>query len=361
MKPKVYQSVKTGVVRWSAWLAVVGVLQWSAGVQAEAEKPLPPVQKAERLTYDEATNAWIRTNPPVPGTEDGDLDIIRRHLAQDDFKTALKLVKKWIKTYGTNAARYPEALNLKASAELASGDYRAAHDDFQTLLNQYGGSVYAESALQNDFRIAEQYLAGKRRKAWRGLLKVRDRDAGVKILDDIAANYPDTELAELAQRAKADYYYARGEFELAEQEYAAFAKNYPRSRFHAMALLQSAQAALASYPGMKFDDRGLVEAQERYSQFVSAYPLQAEQLDVPVVLDEIAIKRADKTLFIGKFYEKTKKVNAACYYYRQTIQRWPDTAAAAEARSRLTGLGQPAEVTLGAVMPPSMLAVEQAG
>jgi outer membrane assembly lipoprotein YfiO len=312
-------------------------------VKAQADKPMPPVKKAERLTYDEKTNTWLRTNPPVPGTEDGDLDIVRKQLAHDDFKAALKSVKKWIKKYGTNAARYAEALNLKAAAELARSDYRAAHDDYQSLLNQYGGSAYAEGALRNDFRVAEQYLAGKRRKAWHGLLRVKDREAGVKILDDITANYPDTELAELAQRAKADYYFARGELELAEQEYATFAKDYPRSRFHPMALLRSAEAALASYPGIKFDDKGLVEAQERFGQFAKAYPSQAEQLDVPVTLDEIAVKRADKTLFIGKFYQKTKKINAACYYYRQTIQRWPDTTAAAEARGRLTGLGQSLE------------------
>ncbi|MBI4579076.1 MAG: outer membrane protein assembly factor BamD [Planctomycetes bacterium] len=339
-------------------LLAMTVAVWPGTARAD-DRPTPPTRRAERLTFDEKTHSWIRTGPPVPGTEDGDLDIVRQEMAREDHKAALKAVKSWIKKYGALAPRYPEALHLKATAELASGDYRAAHDDFQALLTTYSGSPYAEDALESDFRVAEQYLAGKRRRAWGGLLRIKDREGGVKILDDIVANYPDTPLAELAQRAKADYYYARGEFELAEDEYATFAKNYPRSRFHPYALLQSAQSALNSFPGVKFDDAGLVEAQERFTQFMRAYPASAQDLDVPVILDTIAARRADKTLEIGKFYQKTQKTNAACYYYRQTVQRWPDTAAAAEARGRLAALGQPMESP--AAMSQARLPVEQGG
>lgn len=325
------------------------------------ERVAPPAQKAERLSFDVKTETWIRSGPPVPGTEDGDLDLIRQMLARDDYAAALKALKDWMKTYGTQAARYPEALHLRATAYLGKGDYRSAHDDFQAILNQYGGTTYAEDALENDFRIAEQYLAGKRRKAWKGLLRIKDREGGVKILDDIVANYPDTPLAELAQRAKADYYYTRGEFELAEDEYATFAKNYPRSRFHPYALLQSARSALASYPGVKYDDAGLVEGQERYRQFSTAYPAEAQKLDVPVILDEIAARRADKSLEIGKFYQKTKKISAACYYYRETVRRWPETAAAADARGRLTALGQSVETPTEAAVSPSQASAERGG
>ncbi len=320
-------------------IVLAAPMAWAAD-----ETPIPPTQKAEKLTFDEKSDSWIRTGPPVPGTEDGDLDIVRQLLAREDYKGALKGAKAWIKKYGTEAPRYPEALDLQATANLGKGDYRAAHDEFQALLNGYGGSPYAENALQGDFRVAEQYLAGKRRKAWGGLLRIKDREGGVKILDDIVANYPDTMLAELAQRAKADYYYARGEYELAEDEYSTFARNYPHSRFHPYALLQSARSALASFPGIKFDDAGLVEAQERFTQFRKSYPAQAEGLDVGVILEQIASRRADKTLDIAKFYQKTKKLGAAAYYYRETVRRWPESAAAAEAKGRLAAMGQPLEV-----------------
>ncbi len=305
----------------------------SAAVEA------PPKRHAERLTYDPKTG-WTESPDPVPGTEDGDLDIARQWLAREEYDESLDIVEGWIKTYGPDSDRYPEALYLEGTANLGDGDYRDAHDAYQALLNDYPGSEYAEPALSAEFRIAEQYLAGQRRKAWGGLLRIKDREKGIEIMDDIIVNYPDTALAEYAQLAKAEYYYVRGEHELAEDEYATFAREYPRSRYHSRALYQSAQSALASFPGVKFDDAGLVEAQERFDQFRQAYPALAQQLNVDADLDDIASKRADKTLDIGKFYQKTDQPGAARYYYRAVVVNWPDTAAAAEAQSLLAKLGE---------------------
>jgi outer membrane protein assembly factor BamD (BamD/ComL family) len=180
-----------------------------------------------------------------------------------------------------------------------------------------------------------------------GLFRVRDRGGGVEIRDDLRLNYPDTPLAELAQKHKADYYFARGNFELAEEEYAALARDYPRSRYHPYALLQSARAALASFPGVHYDDVGLIEAQERFSQFLSMYPEAGREHGVPVMLEQIAARRADKTYEIAWFYHRTRQPAAARYYYRATIARWPGTPAAAQSQSRLAELGEPESMTEG--------------
>lgn len=311
-----------------------------ASLAADKPPPVPPQTHAERLVYDPATDSWVVSTAPVPGTEDGDLDIARQWVAREEYKVALKIVKAWIKQYGSGATRYPEALYVQGVSQLELGEYRDAHESFQTLLNNYPGSDYAEQALSAEFRIAEQYLAGKRRKAVWGLLRIRDRDGGVKIMDDIVANYADTPLAELAQKTKADYYYARGEFDLAQDEYATFAREYPNSRYQPYALLQSAKAALASFPGVQFDDAGLVEAEERFEQFQQQYPEIARQQNVPVLLDQIAATRADKTFEIARFYDRTGKKNAARFYYRATVERWPGTPAAAQAEGRLMALGE---------------------
>ncbi len=304
------------------------------------EIPPPARQRAERLTFDPDLNRWVAAPEPIPGTEDGDLDIVRQYTAIEDFKTALKAIERWVDVYGETAPRYPEALYLEGTAHLGLGDYRTASETFQTLLNDFPGSPYAERALSAQFRVAEQYLAGKRRKAMWGLLRIKDREGGIKILDDLVVNYSDTPLAEQAQLAKANYYYERGEFEMAEDEYARFARDFPRSRYQPKALLWSAYAALASFPGILFDDAPLIEAEERFGQFTRSYPAHAEQLDVPVFLEQISATRADKTCAIAQFYERTRQPNAARFYYRAAIRRWPDTPAAAEARGRLVALGE---------------------
>lgn len=324
-----------------AFVVTCGVA-WGFAYGAPAKGALdpPPGQRAEQLRYDPVQNRWIEAAKPIPGTEDGDLDIIRQYVAREDYPTALKGLKAWIKKYGTAGDRYPEALYLKATSEMGTEDYRAAHDDFQTLLSDYPGSIYAERALAGQYRVGEQYLAGKKRKALGGLFKIRDRDAGIKIMDDMTTDYADTPLAETAQLTKANYYYERGEFDLAQDEYARFARDFPRSRYHAKALLWSAYSALASFAGIRFDDAPLIEAQERFGQFLRSYPAQADQMQVPTAIEQIASTRADKTLDIGRFYERTGQPGAARYYYRATVRRWPNTPAAAEARNNLSKLGE---------------------
>jgi TolA-binding protein len=128
------------------------------------EFPSPPKVHAERLTFDPKTEQWVVMATPIPGSENGDLDLARQAMARTDYRHALEMVKDWIKKYGPGAARYPEALYVEATAQLELSDYRSAHDNFQKLLNEYPASEFSERALSAEFRIAEQYLAGKKRK-----------------------------------------------------------------------------------------------------------------------------------------------------------------------------------------------------
>ncbi len=293
----------------------------------------------ETWRFDPRTGQWIEAPPPEPGTEDGDLDLARQVLARQDFKEAAQRARAWIKKYGGAAPRYPEALYVQATADLELGEYRAAHDAYKALLNDFPGSPYAERALAAEFRIAEQYLAGQKRKAWKGLLRIRDYDEGIKILDDIIANHSGTDIAELALKTKADYYYNKGEHELAQDEYARLARDYARSRYEPYALLRAAQSALASFPGVKFDDAGLVEAEERFKQFQLRYPQIAEAKEVPRLLDQIRTTRAWKEYEVANYYERTHKKNAAAFYYRSTVKNWPGTTWAAQAEARLSRMG----------------------
>lgn len=329
--------------RWRSSGALVLISALALVSQAVGATPAPPTDHAERMTFDPKSRQWIVTPPPSPGTEDGDLDIARQWLARGEYKTVVKIVSDWVKSY-PESPRYAEAVYLRATANLERGDYYEAHKGYQELLNSYPGSPYAEQALAGEFRIAEQYLAGKRRKAWGGLIWIRDRDGGIEILNDMITHYSDTSYAPLGQLTKADYYFDRGDLELAEDEYAIYARDYPRSRYHSKALFRAAWAALASFRGIKFDESALIEAKERFNQFMDQYPEMARQQNVPVFLEQIESTRADKCLDIAKFYEKTDKIGAARYYYRKTARVWPGTPAAAEAAQRLAKLGEPVEV-----------------
>ncbi|MBN1344945.1 MAG: outer membrane protein assembly factor BamD [Phycisphaerae bacterium] len=300
-------------------------------------------QFAERLTYDPATGEWLELAPPEPGTPDGDLELARATLARGDgakdFRRARKLLQNWVKTYYDHP-RFVEALFYYADAEFQLGNLMKAYELYERLLDDYGATELAQRALRNELVVAEVYLSGRWRKVWKGMIRLPAYDEAMDILERIATNRaPGTPLAEQAIKTKADYYYAKGEFADAEEEYARLAREFPRSRYVRLASLRSAQAAFASFPGVKFDDAALVEAEERFEQFRKRYPQAAEEENVPLLLEQIRNSRAHKEYTIGRFYERTKHPRAAAFYYRSVMQYWPDTTWASLAQGRADHLG----------------------
>ena len=327
-------------------LAAVGSL-WAGAASAGDDKPI----HRDRLEYDPGSREWVEEQPPVAGTPEGDLRLARGDFARGKLRTAYRQIKKWIKVYGQDHELYPQAAILQAEIGIARKDYYKAHKHLQEFLNEHAGAEYAQRAVELEFVIAEVFLSGKRRK-FLGLRILKADDIGISILDDLATNYPDTNMAEQALKTKADYYYSGAkEFSLAELEYAALVRDFPRSRYLRYAMRRCADSALAGFGGIHFDDAPLIEAEERYRDYLAAYPGTAEQEGIGLVLEDIRSLRAAKELEIGRYYERTGHHRAAAFYYESTVENWPGTIAATQAQDRLLKV-QPYDAPTSAPPPP---------
>jgi outer membrane protein assembly factor BamD (BamD/ComL family) len=148
-------------------------------------------------------------------------------------------------------------------------------------------------------------------------------------------------MGEDALRLIADYRFAVGDMDLAQDEYARLVREYPNGRHSAHAMLRAAEAADAAFAGVEFDARPLLEAAERYRQFLTAYPAYAQEEAVPRRLEAIEQKRAEKDYHVAQWYERTKHPEAAAFYYHMIVRDWPDSLQATLSRQRLEALGQP--------------------
>ena len=294
-------------------------------------------RRTQQLDYDSQTGQWIEREPPVPGTPLGDLQLARQAFAREDYAEAHRKIRKWLKTYGEQELLYPEALLLRAEVEIARGDYYKAHKHLQEFAADYGGTELAERAAYYEFVVAEVFLSGKRRR-WLGVRLLSATDTGVEILDEMPNAYPDSTLAQEAIKTKADYYFRESEFTLAEMEYTSLVEEYPRSQWVRYAMRRSAEATLASFGGIDFDDAPLIEAEDRFSHYLAQYPGSAEQEGIGQILQQIHSQRAAKEFSIGQYYERTGHPRAAEFYYRSTCDNWPDTIAASQAEQRLAAL-----------------------
>ncbi len=288
------------------------------------------------LTYDIQQKKWVEKPPPPVGTAEGDLHEIRTQIKQAKYAKALSALKKFTGKYGDLLV--PESLILKAEALIAQRKHEKAHEVLQTFLAQFSGMRLTAEALRLEFEIAENFLKGDKRKGFM-LFRVSAVELAYEILDEIATDHPDSRLAELAHKVKGDHLFLVGEHALAEIEYAQILRDYPQSRYYEFAMSRTAQAALASFGGVEYDEAALIEAEERYNDYRVRYPASARRDGVDLILQSVVELQAEKDYGIAAYYERSDHPGAAIFYYRSVRDNWSDTVAAAKATARLELLG----------------------
>ena len=287
--------------------------------------------------FDTRTETWNRQEPLPRGTPGGDLAHVTGLLDEGDTTGARREITDWFKQYEDEEALRPEALIARARVELAVDEYQVAHETLQEFLSTNPASPLDNEVLHLEFTIAETFLGGMKRKLW-GMRVLSGEEIALGILDDISLNYPQSAYAELALKTKADYFYNRGEFLLAEMEYSRLAESFPRSRYLRYSLRKSADAALESFNGIEFDAAGLIEADERYREYLQLFPNDPQKDEITLLRERIYSSQADKELEIGRYHERARQLQAAAFYYRSTVERWPGTIAAVRAERRLQEL-----------------------
>ncbi len=100
-------------------------------------------------------------------------------------------------------------------------------------------------------------------------------------------------------------------------------------------MLQAARAAYSGYKGLAFDDTALLDAQQRFETFALNYPAIAQKVNVESILKQILADLAGRLYLAGEFYERTKRPSAAVFYYKQVLDRYPQTTWAVDARDAL--------------------------
>jgi outer membrane protein assembly factor BamD (BamD/ComL family) len=298
-------------------------------------------QYRERQILDPETDEWV-DRPVEPAVPADELDQARALLAREQPRAALRLLEAWLKANPEHPRHY-EGLLLAADAQFKLRRFYQAYERYEQVVENTGGELF-RAALAAERDVALAFLSGQKRIIWR-VLRLPAYDEAIDILDRIWERVPGTRLGEEALRIKAEYFYNRGDMEMAQDEYAHLAREYPNGRFAPLAMLRSAGSAEAAFPGTRFDARPLVEAEERYRQLAAAYPAYAERNQVAERLEGIRQQRADKDLGIARWYEKTGQPAAAEFYYRAVVAQWPDSLASAAARQRLRALGVELEET----------------
>jgi outer membrane assembly lipoprotein YfiO len=291
--------------------------------------------------YEWKDGAWTPVPAPAEGTAAGELSIVRDRFEAGRFAKTVKAAAAFAKKYPADAG-YEEVCLLAGKAEVQRQRYWQAYQWFEKQLDQSPNGRLSDEALQQEYDVAEAFLAGKKRIAL-GVFRLNAMSDAVDILTGIAEHAPGTEIAARSLLRVADYHYSAGKWAEAVDAYDMFVDLFPRSDQAPYAAGKAAMATWLSFVDIPYDETPLIEAQQRFYHVTEAYPQEAERIGAEAILQQIATTRAEKLYSIAKFYERTDKPSAAQYYYRQLAERYPSTDWAAQAGEAGRPAGAPGE------------------
>ena len=277
--------------------------------------------------------------------------------SEDKFLAAVTEAQKLVNTGQTKAARsaynaikvdFPEIAGpdfdifMKAEIYYCSVKFTKAVRNYNKLLTEYPKSKFTDAALDREFSIATEYLAG-RKKVVLGFIRIRGYAEGIRIMEKIAERVGlDTQMGIDASFAVAENYEQRKKFNEAFLKWWEISLEWDSGLVGRDALLGMARNKHAVYnkpPEHKrsfYDASSLNSAKSYYGRFKLLYPQEAKEIGVDEILSEIDEQLAYKQLSIGRYYQRTGNIQSANLYYDMVVNDWPDSKAAQQAKELLT-------------------------
>ncbi|HEX8521639.1 MAG TPA: outer membrane protein assembly factor BamD [Tepidisphaeraceae bacterium] len=276
------------------------------------------------------------TTAPAAPASDPTLDRVEQLISAGRNSQARTLALKWFKTHRDHPL-VDRCLFLIAQAEDRVGDPIRAFYYLDQLLDEHPETRLYAAAMQKQYNIADAYLRGRKRKLL-GFPILTAEDEAIEMMYRVQQRSPQSPIAERSLLRTADYYFGDRQYDLAEDAYGAFIRQFGRSPSVPAARLKQAYSAYAQFHGPLFEVTPLIDARERLAMVVAEYPELARRENIPAMLEQIDAVMARKLFLRGDFYRRTHEPQAAAYSYRYLLKAYPNSADAPKAQARLMKL-----------------------
>jgi outer membrane assembly lipoprotein YfiO len=322
-------------------MTVLTAVVLPALIASIASAQQPPPQEKKTFEYN-GSGQWSQLQTPAASATTqqsgpvAELDRIERLLQSNRNKQAERAGIKWVLANKTHPQR-DRGLFLVARALYQYGNRVRSYYYLDELMDEHPDGQYFYLALELQYRIADEYLDGYKRR-FVGIPMFRATDEAVEMLYRIQNRSPGSQLAEKSLLRTANFYYNNKDYDFAADTYAAYLRTYPRSPQVARVRLRQAFAMYAQFRGPRFDATPLIDAREQLRACVAQSPKLAEEENIPSLLDQLDRNLARKLFVTGDFYRRTRQPEGAAYTFRYLAKAYPQTPEAARAERELEKL-----------------------
>lgn len=268
--------------------------------------------------------------------------------ARDDALKAYKnLLRRWPLSFFA-----PEAQFRVGKITEDEGDFANAFKYFQTMVTKYPSSEYFEQALNEQYRIANLYLAGEPQRIWK-IPVGPSMDRTVDMYNQIIKNAPygtyapqcqfNIGLAREQQRRYTD----------AVDAYQKVLDNYPTSSVACNAQYQIGYAWMRSSITGDYDQGAAKKAIDAFQDYLVRYPTSDKAVQAQENIQKLSQKQTQGAFNIAQFYEKSHppQLRAAFIYYNEVVREDPNSPQAQLAKKRIQELRPTVEAMPGGLGP----------
>ena len=279
------------------------------------------------------------------------LELAHKLEAQGQRDSALKaykgLLRRWPLSFFAPEAQFRVGKILEDEAE-----FNEAFQAFQKMVQKYPSSDYFTQALNEQYRIANLYLAGEPQRIWK-IPVGPSMQKTIEMYQRIIKNAPygdfapqcqfDIGLANEKQRKYTD----------AVDAYQLVLDNYPTSSVAANAQYQIGYAWMRSSISGDYDMGAAKKATDAFQDYLVRYPSSDKAEQAQENIKRLGQKQTQGAFDVAQFYERSHPPDyrAAFIYYNEVVREDPNSGQAQTAKKRIQELRPVVEALPGGLGP----------
>ncbi len=253
------------------------------------------------------------------------------------YEEAKREFHKLLKAY-PKSAEAAESQYYLGLAEEEQGKLYEAFQAYQLVIDKYPFSERIQEIIEKEYKIAERFMAGEKRKALGIDLPVEN--PAIEIFGKVVENSTYGPLASKAQYKLGLVLKGLMRYYEAEEEFGKVVSRYPDSEWSSAAKFQIDSCRANLSKGFAYDQGSAQEAKEKFQEFVKEHPDAVLSLDAEKNISQIRQKEAEASYNTALFYEKQKAFDSAKIYYNSIVSDYPQSPWAAQAAAKLQTMEQ---------------------
>lgn len=227
------------------------------------------------------------------------------------------LVRKWPLSFFAAEAQYKMGVLL-----IKKGKFLDAFKAFQKMVEKYPSSTFFEQALEQQYQIANLYLAGEPQRLL-GIPMGSSMDKTVEMYEQLIKNAPYGKYAPEAQFKIGLAREKQKKFTDAVKAYNVILDKYPGHDIVDDAQYQIGYSWMMASSEAEYDQSAAQKAIESFQDFLVRYPNSEKVAAAEDNIARLLGKQTQGSLNIAQFYEKNKNYKAAFIYYNEVIRQSP--------------------------------------